>query len=99
MIRPESVGSVRRGEIGAFFLHRMNSRSDRRPIREEQDWLQPQMENIYYHKRPAIQEYNVSANKNMLTIGTRRRQCVQDPAAHHVVRKRFASASRPRWAG
>ena len=38
------------------------------------DWLEPQMENIYDHKRPAIQEYNVSANKDMLTIGRRRRQ-------------------------
>jgi hypothetical protein len=32
------------------------------------------MENIYYHKRPAIQEHNVSANKDMLAIGRRRRQ-------------------------
>jgi hypothetical protein len=32
------------------------------------------MENIYYHKRPAIQEHNVSANKDMFTIGRRRRQ-------------------------
>src|SRR6266403_38484 len=32
------------------------------------------MENIYYHKRPAIQEHNVSANKDMLAIRWRRRQ-------------------------
>src|SRR6267142_942748 len=32
------------------------------------------MENIYYHERLAIQEHNVSANKNMLTIRRRRRQ-------------------------
>jgi len=32
------------------------------------------MENIYYHKRPAIQEHNVSANKDMLAIRRRRRQ-------------------------
>jgi hypothetical protein len=32
------------------------------------------MENIYYHKRAAIQEHNVSANKDMLTMGRRRRQ-------------------------
>ena len=43
-------------------------------IQEEQDWLEAQMENIYYHKRPAIQEHNVSPNKDMLTIGRRRRQ-------------------------
>ena len=42
--------------------------------RFRKDWLEPQMENIYYHKRPAIQEHNVSANKDMLTIGRRRRQ-------------------------
>lgn len=38
------------------------------------DWLEAQMENIYYHKRAAIQEHNVSANKDMLTIRRRRRQ-------------------------
>jgi hypothetical protein len=32
------------------------------------------MENIYYHKRPAIQEHNVSANKDMLAIRRRRRK-------------------------
>jgi len=32
------------------------------------------MENIYDHKRPAIQEHNVSANKDMLAIRRRRRQ-------------------------
>jgi hypothetical protein len=32
------------------------------------------VENIYDHKRPAIQEHNVSANKDMLAIGRRRRQ-------------------------
>jgi len=32
------------------------------------------MENIYYHKRPAIQEHNVSADKDMLAIRRRRRQ-------------------------
>ena len=39
-----------------------------------QDWLEPQMENIYYHKRAAIEEHNVSANKDVLTMGRRRRQ-------------------------
>ena len=43
-------------------------------IQEQPDWLEPQMENIYYHKRAAIQEHNVSANKDMLTMGRRRRQ-------------------------
>jgi hypothetical protein len=43
-------------------------------MQEELDWLEPQMENIYDHKRPAIQEYNVATNKDMLTIGRRRRQ-------------------------
>ena len=43
-------------------------------MQEEPDWLEPQMENIYDHKRTAIQEHNVSANKDMLTIGRRRRQ-------------------------
>jgi hypothetical protein len=32
------------------------------------------MENIYDHKRPAIQEHNVSADKDMLAIRRRRRQ-------------------------
>jgi len=32
------------------------------------------MENIYYHERPAIQEHNVSADKDMLAIRRRRRQ-------------------------
>jgi len=32
------------------------------------------MENIYDHKRPAIQEHNVSANKDMLAIRRRWRQ-------------------------
>ena len=32
------------------------------------------MENIYDHKRPAIQEHNVSANEDMLAIRRRRRQ-------------------------
>jgi hypothetical protein len=32
------------------------------------------MENIYYHKPAAIHEHNVSANKDMLRIGRRRRQ-------------------------
>jgi hypothetical protein len=32
------------------------------------------MENIYYHKRPAIQEHNVSADEDVLAIGRRRRQ-------------------------
>jgi hypothetical protein len=32
------------------------------------------MENIYYHKRPAIQEHNVSTNKDMLAIRRRWRQ-------------------------
>jgi len=32
------------------------------------------MENIYYHKRSAIQEHNVSTNKDMLAIRRRRRQ-------------------------
>ena len=41
---------------------------------QQQDWLEAQMENIYYHKRAAIQEHNVSANKDMLTMGRRRRQ-------------------------
>jgi hypothetical protein len=52
----------------------LHSRADCWTIQEEQDWLEPQMENIYHHKRPAIQEHNVSANKDMLTIGRRRRQ-------------------------
>ena len=52
----------------------VNSRADCWTIQEEQDWLEAQMENIYYHKRPAIQEHNVSANKDMLTIRRRRRQ-------------------------
>ena len=43
-------------------------------LQGEQDWLEPQVENIYYHKRPAIQEHNVSANKDMLAIRRRRRQ-------------------------
>jgi len=43
-------------------------------MQEEPDWLEPQMENIYDHKRAAIQEHNVSPNKDMLTIGRRRRQ-------------------------
>jgi hypothetical protein len=43
-------------------------------IQEQQDRLEPQMENIYYHKRPAIQEHNMSANKDMLAIQRRRRQ-------------------------
>jgi hypothetical protein len=55
-------------------LERINSRTDCWTIQEEQDWLEAQMENIYYHKRPAIQEHNVSANKDMLTMGRRRRQ-------------------------
>jgi len=55
-------------------LDRINSRADGWTIQEEQDWLESQMENIYYHKRPAIQEHNVSANKDMLAIGRRRRQ-------------------------
>jgi hypothetical protein len=32
------------------------------------------MENIDDHKRPAIQEHNVSADKDMLAIRRRRRQ-------------------------
>jgi hypothetical protein len=32
------------------------------------------VENIYHHKRPAIQEHNVSANKDVFTIRRRRRQ-------------------------
>jgi len=32
------------------------------------------MENIHYHKRPAIQEHNVSANKDVLAIRRRWRQ-------------------------
>jgi hypothetical protein len=52
----------------------LHSPADGWTIQEEQDWLEPQMENIYDHKRPAIQEHNVSANKDMLTIGRRRRQ-------------------------
>ena len=63
-----------RGEIGAVLLPRINSRADGWTIQEEADRLEPQMENIYYHKRPAIQEHNVSANKDMLAIGRRRRQ-------------------------
>jgi hypothetical protein len=51
-----------------------NSSADCWTIQEEQDWLEAQMEDIYYDKRPAIQEHNVSANKDMLTIGRRRRQ-------------------------
>jgi hypothetical protein len=43
-------------------------------FQDEQGWLEAQMENVYYHERPAIQEHNVSANKDMLTIGRRRRQ-------------------------
>jgi hypothetical protein len=35
---------------------------------------EPQMENIYDHKRTAIQEHNVSADKDMLAIRRRRRQ-------------------------
>jgi hypothetical protein len=55
-------------------LHRINSRADCRTVPDEQDWLEAQMENVYYHERPAIQQHNVSANKDMLTIGRRRRQ-------------------------
>ena len=55
-------------------MDRINSRADCWTIQEEQDWLEAQMENIYYHKRPAIQEHNVSANKDMLAIRRRRRQ-------------------------
>ena len=55
-------------------LDRIHSRADRWTVQHEQDWLEAQMENIYYHKRPAIQEHNVSANKDRLTIGRRRRQ-------------------------
>ena len=43
-------------------------------FQDEQGWLEAQMENVYYHERPAIQEHNVSANQDMLTIGRRRRQ-------------------------
>jgi hypothetical protein len=32
------------------------------------------MENMYDHKRPAIQEHNVSADKDMPAIRRRRRQ-------------------------
>jgi hypothetical protein len=32
------------------------------------------MENIYDHKRPAVQEHNVSADKDMLAIRRGRRQ-------------------------
>jgi hypothetical protein len=32
------------------------------------------MENIYHHKRPAIQEHNVSADEDVLAIGRRWRQ-------------------------
>jgi len=32
------------------------------------------MENIYYQKRAAIEEHNVSADKDVLTMGRRRRQ-------------------------
>jgi hypothetical protein len=32
------------------------------------------VENIYYDKRPAIQEHNVSADEDVLAIGRRRRQ-------------------------
>jgi hypothetical protein len=32
------------------------------------------MENIYHYKGPAVQQHNVSANKDMLAIGRRRRQ-------------------------
>jgi hypothetical protein len=55
-------------------MDQINSLADCWPIQEEQDWLEPQVKNIYYHKRPAIQEHNVSANKDMLAIGRRRRQ-------------------------
>jgi len=55
-------------------LDRINSRADCWTVQDEQDWLEAQMENIYYHKRAAIQEHNVSANKDMLTIRRRRRQ-------------------------
>jgi hypothetical protein len=55
-------------------MDQINSRADCWAIQEEQDWLEPQVENIYYHKRPAIQENNVSTNKDMLAIGRRRRQ-------------------------
>ena len=41
---------------------------------EEQGWLERQVENIYYHKRLAIQEHNVSTNKGMLAIERRWRQ-------------------------
>jgi hypothetical protein len=60
--------------MGAFLLDRINSRADCWTIQEEQDWLEPQVENIHNHKRSAIQEHNVSANEDMLTIGRRRRQ-------------------------
>jgi hypothetical protein len=43
-------------------------------IQEEHDWLESQVEKIYYHKRPAIEEHNMSANKGMLAIWRRRRQ-------------------------
>jgi hypothetical protein len=55
-------------------LDRINSRADCWTAQDELDWLEAQMENVYYHERPAIQEHNVSANKDMLTIGRRRRQ-------------------------
>jgi hypothetical protein len=55
-------------------LDRINPPADCGTIQEEPDWLEPQVENIYYHERPAIQEHNVSADKDMLAIRRRRRQ-------------------------
>jgi len=68
-----SVTSAARRDWRAL-LDRINSTADCCTIQEEQDWLEPQMENIHYHKRPAIQEHNVSADEDMLAIRRRRRQ-------------------------
>jgi hypothetical protein len=51
-----------------------NAPADCCTIQEEQVWLEPQVENIYYHERPAIQEHNVSADEDVLAIRRRRRQ-------------------------
>jgi hypothetical protein len=68
-----SVTSAARRDWRAL-LDRINPPADCGTIQEEPDWLEPQVENIYYHERPAIQEHNVSADKDMLAIRRRRRQ-------------------------
>ncbi|MCU1296290.1 MAG: hypothetical protein JWO91_568 [Acidobacteriaceae bacterium] len=45
-----------------------------KPVQDRTLSLEPQMKNVYHHRRPAIQEHNVSSNENMFAIGRRRRQ-------------------------